>query len=354
MKSCPPRPRIAGMHTKICISANEPRHVGEARADDPASTLRWAVASTRSSRAGARSRGPSPSAPSPSQGYEEIHEIDPGFCAHIADTFIDQDWRLTIRSRENNLRFRIAFSGEAAYFDRKQQLSDEYLGCSYIVRPAGDSLTASFTGGVRYRYCSLNVTQAYLVDFLGLGSDELTPVLISHWERRETVMGHFAASKAALALASRFFRARSSSAWRDVEVRSNALELLRVLFEDWRTASPQSRASMRITLPEREKLFRIRDLIKANPGRTYTLPALCAQFRLSRKKLHYGFKRMCGVSVHEFQTEVRMQLALELLQTTQLPVAQVAEKAGFSEPTNFTAAFRKHFAVLPSQIRSTP
>ncbi len=167
-------------------------------------------------------------------------------------------------------------------------------------------------------------------------------------------MGHFAASKAALALASRFFRARSSSAWRDVEVRSNALELLRVLFEDWRTASPHSSASMRITLPEREKLFRIRDLIKANPGKTYTLPALCAQFRLSRKKLHYGFKRMCGVSVHEYQTEVRMQLALDLLQTTTLPIAHISEKAGFSEPTNFTAAFSKHFAVLPSQVRSTP
>jgi AraC-like DNA-binding protein len=289
-----------------------------------------------------------------SSGYEEIHEIDPGFCTHVADSYIDQDWRLTIRSRENNLRFRIAFSGEAAYFDRKQQLSDEYLGCSYIIRPAGDSLTASFTGGTRYRYCSLNVTQAYLVDFLGLGGDELTPELIAHWERRETVMGHFPASKSALALASRFFRARSPNAWRDVEVRSNALELLRVLFEDWRTASPHSHASMRITLSERERLSRIRDLIKANPGRTYTLPALCAQFRLSRKKLHYGFKRMCGVSVHEFQTEVRMQLALELLQSTSLPVAQVSEKAGFSEPTNFTAAFRKHFAVLPSHVRSMP
>jgi AraC-like DNA-binding protein len=338
------------MTTKICISANESglwEKLDQIALIDPsvaggiAEVIQGKRSIPRTEPIGQISKS----------GYEEIHEIDPGFCAHFADTFIDHDWRLTIRSRENNLRFRIAFSGEAAYFDRKQQLADEYLGCSYIVRPAGDSLTASFTGGVRYRYCSLNVTQAYLVDFLGLGSDELPPELISHWERRETVMGHFPASKAALALASRFFRARSPNAWHDVEVRSNALELLRGLFEDWRTASPQSRASMRITLPEREKLLRIRDVIKANPGRTYTLPILCSQFRLSRNKLHYGFKRICGVSVHEFQTEVRMQHALELLQTTRLPVAQVSEKAGFSEPTNFTAAFRKHFAVLPSHIR---
>jgi AraC-like DNA-binding protein len=340
------------VHAKIFITANEPRmwdKLEQMTLIDP--SVSGGIDDVIQGRRSIPRN--EPIGPISKSGHEEIYEIDPGFCVHIADTFIDHDWRLTIRSRENNVRFRIAFSGEAAYFDRKQKLSDEYLGCSYIVRPAGDSLTASFTGGVRYRYCSLNVTQAYLVDFLGLGSDELTPVL-SHWERQETVMGHFAASKAALALASRFFRARSSSAWRDVEVRSNALELLRVLFEDWRTASPHSRASMRISPPEREKLFRIRDLIKANPGKTYTLPALCAQFRLSRKKLHYGFKRFCGVSVHEFQTEVRMQLALDLLQTTSLPIAQVSEKAGFSEPTNFTAAFSKHFAVLPSQVRSTP
>ena len=72
---------------------------------------------------------------------------------------------------------------------------------------------------------------------------------------------------------------------------------------------------------------------------------------MNRKKLHYGFKRLCGVSIHEFQTELRMQLALDLLRSSQLPIAQVAERAGFTEPTNFTAAFKKHFAVLPKQIR---
>jgi AraC family transcriptional activator of pyochelin receptor len=72
---------------------------------------------------------------------------------------------------------------------------------------------------------------------------------------------------------------------------------------------------------------------------------------MNPKKLHYGFKRLCGVSIHDFQTELRMQTALELLRSSRLPVAQIAERAGFSEPTNFTAAFKKHFAVLPSQVR---
>jgi AraC-like DNA-binding protein len=284
-------------------------------------------------------------------GYEEIHEIDRGFCTHITDSFIDQEWRLTIRSRQNNLRFRIAFAGEAAYSDRRQRLSDENLGCSFIIRPAGDALTATFEGGAQYRYCSLNLTQSYLVETLGLRSHEMPQMLLSHWERHEAVMGHFAVSKATLALAARFFGTRSSDAWRDLEVRAISLDLLRMLFENWRSASPRLRSSIRLTPLERDKLSRIRELVKADPGETYTIPGLCAQFRMNRKKLHYGFKRLCGVSIHEFQTELRMQSALALLRSSRLPIAQIAERCGFSEPTNFTAAFKKHFAVLPRHVR---
>jgi AraC-like DNA-binding protein len=284
-------------------------------------------------------------------GYEEIYEIEPGFCVHVADLFAEEEWRLTIRSRENNLRFRIAFAGEATYFDRKSRASDKTLDCSFIVRPAGDALTVKFDGGAQYRYCSLNVTERYLAEAIGLGSDELPPMLLAHWQRRETVIGHFPASRAALAVAGRFFNSRSSSTWREVEVRAIAYDLLRVLFENWRSSRPHLRSKMRITPQERDKLARIRELVKASPDERFTIPALCSEFRMNRKKLHYGFKRLCGVSIHDFQTELRMQLALELLRTSELSIAQVAERAGFSEPTNFTAAFKKHFAVLPSQIR---
>lgn len=291
-------------------------------------------------------------------GFEEIHEIDRGFCAHVADVYMEQDWRMTISSRENNLRFRIAYAGEATYFDRKRRLSGDTLGCSYIIRPAGDSLTATFEGGKQYRYCSLNVTQSYLTQTLGLATDELPKLLLAHWERRESVMGLFPASKASLALASRFFSTNSSSGWRDLEVRAIALDLLRMLFENWRHASPRLRSSMRITPLERAKLSQILELIKENPGGTYTIPTLCRQFQMNPKKLQHGFKRLCGVSIHDFQTELRMEAALAMLRSGNLPIAQIAERCGFSEPTNFTAAFKKHFAVLPKQVRerktSTP
>jgi hypothetical protein len=58
-----------------------------------------------------------------SSGYEEIHEIEPGFCVHITDAVIGPDWRLTANSVDYTLRLRVAFSGEAGYLARGERVT---------------------------------------------------------------------------------------------------------------------------------------------------------------------------------------------------------------------------------------
>ena len=72
---------------------------------------------------------------------------------------------------------------------------------------------------------------------------------------------------------------------------------------------------------------------------------------LNKNKVHAGFVRLYGMSLHDYCQDLRMQRARRLLLETSLPVVAVAERSGFSEPTNFTAAFRKHFALPPSDFR---
>ena len=67
--------------------------------------------------------------------------------------------------------------------------------------------------------------------------------------------------------------------------------------------------------------------------------------------MHFGFKQQFGASIHEYQTELRMRSALHLLQTTEISIAEIAERTGYHESTNFTAAFKKHFASLPRDMR---
>jgi AraC-like DNA-binding protein len=286
-----------------------------------------------------------------SSGYEEVHQIDAGFCAHITDAVIDQDWRLTAASADYTLRFRVAFAGEAGYVARASRVSDANARCAFIVRPPGESLTANFKGGAVYRYCSLSLTQDYLRNTLELTDEELPAMLTTYWARKETVMGHFMVSKASLTQAGRFFNIRLSRAWHDLAVRTIALDLLRLLFQDWQSAKPRARNSIRITPNERSKLLKIREQIDLNPAAPVTILALSTKAKINRNKLHFGFRQQFGASIHEYQTELRMQAAAHLLRTTDLPIGEIAERTGYQEPTNFTAAFKKHFASLPRDMR---
>ena len=286
-----------------------------------------------------------------SSGYEEIHQVEPGLCAHITDALIDQDWRVTAIGADYSLRLRIAFAGEAGYVARESHVSDESTLCSFIIRPPGASVTATFKGGKAYRYCSLSMTQDYLRKRLELADDELPATLLASWSRRETVMGHFTASKPSLTQASRLFNIRLSRGWHTLTVRTLVLDLLRLLLNDWQSAKPEAGMSIRITPPERARLLKVREQIDANPASRITLAALCVQARMNRNKLHFGFKQQFGVSIHEYQTELRMRAAWGLLETTGLTIGEIAERTGYEEPTNFTAAFKKHFAVVPSQVR---
>jgi len=75
---------------------------------------------------------------------------------------------------------------------------------------------------------------------------------------------------------------------------------------------------------------------------------------LDRNKVHIGFKHIFGISLHDYCFDRRMQRARQLLVESSMSIALIAGKAGFSEPTNFTAAFPKQFGLLPSDARRSP
>ncbi|MGH8168642.1 MAG: helix-turn-helix transcriptional regulator [Woeseiaceae bacterium] len=149
----------------------------------------------------------------------------------------------------------------------------------------------------------------------------------------------------------RCFNIRSRGVWRDIEIRAIALDLMRQLLDDLQRPAASAITSVRLRPDERSKLFEIRELIHTAPTEPRTIEQLCRTTGLNRNKLHFGFKRLFGMSVHDYYTHRRLQLALELLRTTSLPIGDIAFQAGYSEPTNFAAAFRKHFNMTPNQAR---
>ena len=81
------------------------------------------------------------------------------------------------------------------------------------------------------------------------------------------------------------------------------------------------------------------------------LHEVAAQSGWSPFHLHRRFRATVGETPRQFQGRLQLQRALALLATTDVPVRQVAERAGFRSHPVFTRAFRAAFGCTPTEFR---
>ena len=77
--------------------------------------------------------------------------------------------------------------------------------------------------------------------------------------------------------------------------------------------------------------------------------ALAEAVGVSRSQLHRRVKEITGISVGEFMRNLRLQQAARLLEKGDTTIAQVTYATGFSNPTHFSAAFKRAFGISPSE-----
>lgn len=85
-----------------------------------------------------------------------------------------------------------------------------------------------------------------------------------------------------------------------------------------------------------------------------TIEALAREVGLGTTKLKNGFKGLFGQTICQFANEIRMERAREMLCKPDIAIAAVAEVLGYEYQNSFTAAFRRHFGVLPKDYRRDP
>lgn len=84
------------------------------------------------------------------------------------------------------------------------------------------------------------------------------------------------------------------------------------------------------------------------------VPEVARIVGLSTSHLAALFRQVHGVSVLEYHSRQRMALARDLLDSTDLPIADVASRCGFEDPFYFSRQFRKYHSMSPSEYRRSP
>jgi AraC family transcriptional regulator len=102
---------------------------------------------------------------------------------------------------------------------------------------------------------------------------------------------------------------------------------------------------------DRRRLTRVLDYIGANLEGDLTLDRLASIACLSRFHFSRAFKAAVGRSPHHYVSARRLELAKQLLEKGDQPLAHVALTLQFSCQANFTRAFREATGQTPAQYR---
>ena len=99
------------------------------------------------------------------------------------------------------------------------------------------------------------------------------------------------------------------------------------------------------------KVQNVRRLINLNLEKENSIEELARKVNLNRTTLQKVFKEMYGLTINEYRTKARLQLAKNLLASTELSITEIAGRCGYANASKFSDVFKKNEGLLPKDWR---
>ena len=131
-------------------------------------------------------------------------------------------------------------------------------------------------------------------------------------------------------------------------------ELLHHIMEQMNhVVCPACGADLPAPTAQPQRMKEIHDLLTANLDQRYTIEALSKQFFMDSSTLKREFRQAYGLPIATYLKEVRIHKAMELLSSTELPIAASAAQIGYETQGKFAAAFKAATTLSPSAYRQS-
>lgn len=128
-------------------------------------------------------------------------------------------------------------------------------------------------------------------------------------------------------------------------------ELLSVYLSEVLELRILSSGLFEISRSERDSIVEAKRIIDNQLAFAPSLEELARKIGISTSKLSKGFSAMYGISVHAYIIEQRLERAAGLLLESNMNVSQIASVVGYTKPSNFSAAFKRKYGVIPKNYK---
>ena len=108
-----------------------------------------------------------------------------------------------------------------------------------------------------------------------------------------------------------------------------------------------------ISYMDKDFLQKITDIIEENiRHERFGVSELAVEIGMSRSNLLRRVKKLSGLSVSQFIRNVRLKMAMEMMEEGNYNVTEVSYKVGFSSTSYFIKCFREHYGFPPGEVKA--
>ncbi|MDP4128914.1 MAG: AraC family transcriptional regulator [Bacteroidota bacterium] len=103
---------------------------------------------------------------------------------------------------------------------------------------------------------------------------------------------------------------------------------------------------------DQDRIYDLGEYILRNLAGRFTFKNLSIRAGINEYRLKIEFKRIYGLTIFRFIMRARIQLAMQLLDTTGMSLNGISGEVGFSNIAHFSKSFKKQLGISPSRFRS--
>lgn len=132
---------------------------------------------------------------------------------------------------------------------------------------------------------------------------------------------------------------------------SKAIEIISLFIESEVLAPERDSARVLLKKEDHKKMIEAREVIINNIVNPLTIAELAKKIGINTYKLKVGFKEVYGTTIFGYLRNIRMEKAKQLIISKNKNIMEIAHEVGYSNPSKFSAAFKRKYGINPSELR---
>lgn len=132
---------------------------------------------------------------------------------------------------------------------------------------------------------------------------------------------------------------------------AKVLELLAVYLSEILEVDILTRNNIQISKTKQASIMEAKRIIDSQLAYAPSCEELAKQVQMSMSKLTKGFSNIVGMPIHAYIIDQRLARGAQFLIESSLNVSEVAAMVGYAKPSNFSAAFKSKYGVVPKEYK---